>query len=51
MIFGEIPAGEPLVFICAGGVRSMSACRFAASQGRAAINLIGGMHAWNAEHA
>jgi sulfur-carrier protein adenylyltransferase/sulfurtransferase len=49
--YGEIPAGDELVFICAGGVRSMSACRFAAGQGRAAINLIGGMRAWNEEHA
>ena len=46
--FGEIPAGDELVFICAGGVRSMAACRFAAGQGRNAINLSGGMHAWHA---
>jgi sulfur-carrier protein adenylyltransferase/sulfurtransferase len=45
--YAEIPAGDTLVFICAGGVRSMAACRFAAAQGRPAINLAGGMHAWN----
>jgi adenylyltransferase/sulfurtransferase len=47
--YAEIPAGGSLVFICAGGVRSMSACRYAAGQGRSAINLSGGMSAWNAE--
>jgi adenylyltransferase/sulfurtransferase len=49
--FAEIPAGEDLVFICAGGARSMAACRFAAGQDRRAINLAGGMSAWNAEYA
>ncbi|MET0291805.1 MAG: HesA/MoeB/ThiF family protein [Steroidobacteraceae bacterium] len=44
--FAEIPAGDELVFICAGGVRSLTACRYAATQGRSAINLIGGMRAW-----
>jgi len=47
--FGEIPAGDELVFICAAGGRSAAACRFAASQGRSAINLAGGMHAWHAQ--
>ena len=44
--FDEIPPGEELVFICAAGMRSASACRFAQSRGRRAINLAGGMHAW-----
>lgn len=47
--FGEIPSDGRLVFVCAGGVRSMAACRYAAGQGRPAINLAGGMMAWNAE--
>lgn len=48
--FAEIPAGDELVFICAVGGRSAAACRFAASQGRSAINLAGGMNAWHAQH-
>jgi rhodanese-related sulfurtransferase len=47
--FGEIPAGDPLVFVCAGGIRSLTACRFAAGRGRSAINLAGGMMAWQRE--
>jgi adenylyltransferase/sulfurtransferase len=47
--FAQIPAGEELVFVCAAGVRSASACRFAATQGRKAINLAGGMNAWHAQ--
>lgn len=46
--FGEIPTEGELVFVCAGGMRSLAACRYAAQQGRAAINLAGGMHAWSA---
>jgi adenylyltransferase/sulfurtransferase len=49
--FAEIPASGELVFICAVGMRSMAACRFAAGQGRTAINLAGGMSAWNAQYA
>ena len=44
---GEIPAGVTPVFICAVGGRSMSACRFLASQGRDAINLAGGVTEWS----
>jgi adenylyltransferase/sulfurtransferase len=43
----EIPAGRVL-FICAGGVRSMSACRIAAQTGRDTINLEGGIYGWAA---
>jgi adenylyltransferase/sulfurtransferase len=43
----EIPAEVTPVFICAGGVRSMVACRLLAAQGREAINLAGGVHAWS----
>ena len=43
----EIPAGRVL-FICAGGVRSLSACRLAAQSGRDTINLEGGIYGWAA---
>jgi sulfur-carrier protein adenylyltransferase/sulfurtransferase len=41
------PAGK-VIFICAAGGRSMAACRYFGQQGRSAINLAGGMHAWAA---
>jgi adenylyltransferase/sulfurtransferase len=41
----EIPDGR-VVFICAGGVRSLSACRIAAQSGRDTINLEGGIYGW-----
>jgi molybdopterin/thiamine biosynthesis adenylyltransferase/rhodanese-related sulfurtransferase len=44
---GEIGADATPVFICAAGGRSMAACRFAASQGRSAVNLAGGVNAWS----
>jgi rhodanese-related sulfurtransferase len=47
--FAEIPADRLAVFLCAGGVRSMAACRFAAQSGRDAVNLEGGLYAWTAE--
>lgn len=43
----EIPADVTPVFICAGGVRSMAACRLLAAQGRDAVNLTGGVMAWS----
>ena len=43
----EIPDGR-VVFICAGGVRSLSACRIAAQSGRDTINLEGGLYGWAA---
>jgi sulfur-carrier protein adenylyltransferase/sulfurtransferase len=43
----EIPGDVTPVFICAGGVRSMAACRLFAAQGRDAINLTGGVSAWS----
>jgi adenylyltransferase/sulfurtransferase len=43
----EIPDGR-VVFICAGGVRSLSACRIAAQSGRDTINLEGGIYGWAA---
>jgi adenylyltransferase/sulfurtransferase len=45
--FNEIAADATPVFICAAGGRSMAACRFAAAQGRSAVNLAGGVHAWS----
>ncbi|MET0280651.1 MAG: molybdopterin-synthase adenylyltransferase MoeB [Steroidobacteraceae bacterium] len=44
----EIPATVLPVFVCAGGVRSMAACRLLAAQGRDAVNLAGGVYAWSA---
>jgi sulfur-carrier protein adenylyltransferase/sulfurtransferase len=44
----EIHADATPVLICAGGVRSMAACRFLAAQGRNAVNLAGGVMAWSA---
>jgi adenylyltransferase/sulfurtransferase len=44
---GEIAADATPVFICAVGARSMAACRFAATQGRQAVNLAGGVQAWS----
>jgi sulfur-carrier protein adenylyltransferase/sulfurtransferase len=47
--FQEIPADKLLVFICAAGARSMAACRFAAQNGREAVNLAGGIYGWTDE--
>jgi sulfur-carrier protein adenylyltransferase/sulfurtransferase len=46
---GEIAQDATPVFICAMGGRSMAACRFMAAQGRAAVNLAGGVQAWSQE--
>ena len=43
----EIGAESTPVFVCHSGGRSMAACRFLAAQGRAALNLAGGVHAWS----
>jgi sulfur-carrier protein adenylyltransferase/sulfurtransferase len=45
--FSEIGPETTPVFICAVGARSMAACRFAAAQGRSAVNLEGGVLAWS----
>jgi adenylyltransferase/sulfurtransferase len=45
----DLAADKTLVFICASGGRSMTACRFAAEAGRTTVNLAGGMHAWTAQ--
>jgi adenylyltransferase/sulfurtransferase len=44
---GEIPADVTPVFICAGGVRSMAACKLLAAQGRDVVNLTGGVNGWS----
>jgi molybdopterin/thiamine biosynthesis adenylyltransferase/rhodanese-related sulfurtransferase len=46
--FAEIPADVLPVFICAAGGRSLAACQYALRQGRSAVNLEGGLHAWSA---
>ena len=46
----EIPAGKRVVFICAAGMRSLAACRYAAQAGREVINLEGGLHAWSTQY-
>jgi adenylyltransferase/sulfurtransferase len=43
----ELVAGSTPVFICHSGGRSMAACRFLAGQGRASVNLAGGVQAWS----
>jgi adenylyltransferase/sulfurtransferase len=47
--FAEIPQDRLAVFICAAGMRSLAACRFAVQSGRDAVNLEGGLYAWSAE--
>jgi len=43
----EVPEGEVLV-VCRVGGRSAQATAWLGAQGRAAVNLAGGMHAWDA---
>ncbi len=42
----EIPEADTVYVICKVGGRSMRACEFLASQGRAAVNVAGGTNAW-----
>jgi rhodanese-related sulfurtransferase len=45
---GEIPRGETLLMVCRSGVRSGKACAQLAELGLGpAVNLVGGMIAWN----
>lgn len=44
--FGEIPTADPLYVICRSGARSLTACEFLATQGRNAVNVVGGTLAW-----
>jgi rhodanese-related sulfurtransferase len=43
---GEVPLGQKVLCVCAVGGRSSMATQYLASEGRDAINLDGGMHAW-----
>jgi len=43
----EVPDGEVLV-VCRVGGRSAQATAWLSGRGRAAVNLAGGMHAWDA---
>jgi rhodanese-related sulfurtransferase len=43
---GEVPLGQKVLCVCAVGGRSSMATQFLAAEGRDAINLDGGMHAW-----
>jgi rhodanese-related sulfurtransferase len=42
----EVPAGDPLFVICAGGVRSAKAAEHLRSLGVDAVNVAGGTRAW-----
>lgn len=46
--FRELPQDRELILVCAGGGRSLHACRYLAGQGYAnASNLYGGVFSWN----
>lgn len=43
---GEVPAEAPVYVICAAGGRSLQGAAFLESRGHEAINVTGGMNAW-----
>ncbi len=45
---GELPQGSPLYVICRSGARSGRAVAWLAQQGVDAVNVSGGMRAWDA---
>jgi rhodanese-related sulfurtransferase len=45
----ELPTDREIVCVCRTGARSAHAAAFLATQGRTAMNLWGGMLAWEAE--
>jgi rhodanese-related sulfurtransferase len=45
---GEVPTDRTVLCVCAVGGRSGMATQFLAAEGREAINLDGGMYAWQA---
>ncbi len=45
---GEVPLDQKVLCVCAVGGRSSMATQFLVSQGRDAMNLEGGMQAWEA---
>ncbi len=44
----DIPAGQRILVVCKVGGRSAQATQFLQARGRAAVNLAGGMVAWDA---
>ena len=42
----EVPAGEPLYVVCAGGGRSAKAAEFLRARGVDAVNVAGGTRGW-----
>lgn len=45
----DVPGGERIYVFCASGQRSATVAEFLAAQGFDAVNVTGGMHAWEAE--
>lgn len=43
---GEVPNDQQVLCVCAVGGRSGMATQYLATEGRDAVNLDGGMHAW-----
>jgi rhodanese-related sulfurtransferase len=43
---GDLPQAEPLYVICRSGGRSARVTEFLCAQGRAAVNVAGGMQDW-----
>ncbi len=44
----ELPAGRDIITVCRSGSRSARAAKMLATDGRAVLNLAGGMRAWAA---
>jgi rhodanese-related sulfurtransferase len=44
----EIPAADPLIVVCRVGARSAQVTAWLRQQGREAVNLAGGLQAWEA---
>ena len=44
--FSEVPTNVTIVAVCRAGGRSLKAAEFLASNGYTAVNLTGGMQAW-----
>ena len=47
-VWSELPADRPVLCICRSGARSATATEFLRRQGIDAVNLEGGMQAWQA---
>jgi rhodanese-related sulfurtransferase len=45
---GELPEAEPLYVVCRAGGRSAQVVQYLVAQGRTAVNVDGGMLAWDA---